>query len=179
MTLLTRNDILDGVRELATRLDTGGHQLTLHIVGGAAVMLTVRPDRQSTVDIDTWINTSSEATRLAVAQHVSQIANERGWPDDWLNDKARLFIPEAVGGSTEEWSALLVVGAVTVVTARPDVLLAMKLFAGRGRRDMPDLPALIDACGLTTRAEIESVFETLYPYEEMKRPAVLWLDANY
>ena len=66
MSLLTRDGILEGVRELATRLHAGGHQLTLHIVGGAAVMLTARPDRQSTVDIDTWINTSSEATRLAV-----------------------------------------------------------------------------------------------------------------
>lgn len=41
-----------------------------------------------------------------------------------------------------------------IVVAPPDVLLAMKLLAGRGRRDLPDLGPPIGATGGATEAEV-------------------------
>ena len=177
---LDRTDVMRGLTDLATRLNDAGIEVVIHLVGGAAIMLTVRPDRQSTVDVDSWINThGDQALHAQVLEAAEAVARANpGFADDWLNDNAQLFIPESVSGALDEWLPLISLGTVTIVNARPDVLLAMKLRAGRGRRDLPDLPALILACGLTTVAEVEAVFERLFPYEEIRASAQAWIEAH-
>ncbi len=98
-----------------------------------------------------------------------------GFPDDWLNDNASMFIPDNVSGDLSGWDRLLTVGGVTIVVAPPEVLLAMKLLAGRGRRDIPDLPPLVAACGVTTVREVEGIFDRYYPHDDMKPSARRWL----
>jgi hypothetical protein len=75
------------LEQLAVRLGDAGHTLSIAVVGGAAIVLEHNPDRGSTNDIDDWINTTP-ATRTAVDSVIADISQERGWPDDWLNDKA-------------------------------------------------------------------------------------------
>ncbi len=96
----------------------------------------------------------------------------------WLNDKARLFIPNDVGGDIGEWLPHHLTNRIRIVIARPDVLLAMKLRAGRGRRDSDDLPALVEACGYTTRAQAEACFAEHYPDDAMKPKSQAWIEAN-
>jgi hypothetical protein len=177
---LTRDDVRTGLSDLADRLHEAGVAVSVHVVGGAAVMLTVRPDRQSTVDVDSWINAhGDEAVRARVLSEAVLVARRNtGFRDDWLNDAARMFIPDGIGGDREHWTPLIERGGVRILVATADVLLAMKLHAGRGRRDLPDLQALIDACGLRSRQEVEELFDRYYPHDEMKVASSRWLEAN-
>lgn len=179
--ILDRELALDLLNQLVERLADQEVHVHIHVVGGAALMLTVRPDRDATVDIDSWINAAAGSRdRVAVDEAVFEIARGHpGLPDNWLNDGARLFIPDSVSGLDDDWIPLIERGSVKVSVARPEVLLVMKLLAGRGRRDLPDLPSLIEACGLRTRAEIEHAFERWYPDDAMGPPAVVWLDKHY
>jgi hypothetical protein len=53
---LDRDDIVAGLGELAGELDAAGLELTIHVVGGAAIALEYNTDRQATSDIDAWVN---------------------------------------------------------------------------------------------------------------------------
>ena len=58
---------------------------------------------------------------------------------------------------------------VTVQVADAETLLAMKVFAAqkRGRRELEDLEVLIPAVGLTTVDEVEELFASFYPGDEL------------
>ncbi len=169
-----RDDVDAALHDLARRLHTDNLAVTIYIVGGTAVMLTVQPDRRGTKDIDVWINTDRD-TRHHVDRHIAQIAAENGWTPDWLNDNAKNFIPEAITGHTEDWTPYIRLGNVTIVLARSDVLLAMKLRAGRPIKDLPDLPPLIRAAGITTLQQAIGLFETHYPHDDIRPSAKTWL----
>ena len=166
--------------DLATQLDVAGIAVTIHLVGGVAVMLTARPDRAATVDVDSWINSGpDDDIRAKVMSVAAEIARRNpGVSADWLNENARMFIPDNVGGSDDEWDPYLEIGQVKIVLAPAPVLLAMKLRAGRGRRDLPDVQALIEACGLSTITEVTDLYEHYYPHDEIAPRAIAWLAAN-
>jgi hypothetical protein len=175
--MLSRDAVLHGLTLLAEQLNARGIEVTIHVIGGAAVMLTARPDRQLSSDVDAWINCrGNEALRTAVIETVKNIARANlEFPDDWLNDTAAIFIPEAITGDLSDWSPLIRVGRVAVVVASADVLLAMKLLAGRGRRDIPDLQPLLAACGFTTAQQVKDLFDRMYPDDEMGAAAERWI----
>jgi hypothetical protein len=177
---LDREDAHRLLTELAHKLHDADVAVTIHIVGGAAIMLTARPDRTATVDVDSWINCGTDdGTRAKVIGAAVEIARANpGISEDWLNEKASRFIPDSVGGNPNEWIALIDVGDVHIVAARAEVLLAMKPLAGRGRRDLPDVDALVVACRLTTIAEVEQIFDRFYPYDEMSPRAHTWLEQH-
>jgi len=166
--------------ELARRLAAEGVDVRIHVLGGAAVMLTSRPDRVATADVDSWINCGArDDVRSAVLDAAAAIARETpGLGDDWLNEDARLFLPLSIGGAAEEWRPLIRVGGVEIVIAPPEVLLVMKLRAGRGRRDLPDAAVLIRECGLSSVAEVEALYERHFPYDDMSDRSRAWL-ASY
>ncbi len=84
--MLERGDIVWALEQLAVRLGDAGHKVSISVVGGAAIVLEHNPNRGSTNDIDGWIN-ATPRNRAAVDSVVADISRERGWPDDWLNDK--------------------------------------------------------------------------------------------
>lgn len=174
---LDRDDIVAGLGELAGELDAGGLELTIHVVGGAAIALEYNTDRQATSDIDAWVN-ARPVVREQVVDVVKQIAIRRRWPDDWLNEKAVMFIPEGVGVGPHDWRPTLEVGKVRVFVAQPMMLLAMKLRAGRGRRDLPDLEPLVAASGLHTIEDVQETFDGYYPHDDMKPLSRHWLEQN-
>ena len=59
------------------------------------------------------------------------------------------------------WVVIREVDSVVVEVGTPQLLLAMKLHAARGRRDFDDITVLIEACGVTTVQEAEALFEAL------------------
>ena len=101
-----------------------------------------------------------------------EIAEERGWTADWFNDQVTQFWPDY---GDPEWHTVIQRGEVAVVIAPPDLMLAMKLYAGRGRRDSEDVTALIRAIGITSISQARSVFETYYPHDELKPISARWL----
>jgi hypothetical protein len=177
---LSRDDVLRALSDLADRLDDDGVAVSIHVIGGAAVMLSVRDDRQLTIDVDSWINAhGDDAVRASVLNAVVAISRRNAnFRDDWLNDAARMFLPDGIGGGPEEWMPFIERGRVRILIARPELLLAMKLHAGRGRRDLPDLPSLIHACALSTRVEVAALFDRYYPHDDMNASVWHWLEAN-
>lgn len=165
--ILTRDEIIGGIRELIIRLRAGGSSATIQIVGGAAVALTVDADRPATVDIDGRLSPLEEVKAVAV-----QIAAERGWAPDWVNDKAKIFLPDGMGRSAE-WITLYDKDGILVQTASPAMLLAMKLRAleRRGLRDIGDVAVLLAVTGIGTADAAEELLNEFFPGEDLSRIA--------
>lgn len=160
---LTRDDIIDGVGEVIARLRDSGIMATIQIVGGAAIALTIDGDRTATVDVDGAIVPVREVEAVA-----ARIASERGWPLDWINDRAKIFVPEGVGRSAE-WITLYDAGGIVVQAGSPAMLLAMKLRAveRRGLRDIDDVAVLLTVNGIETADDAEDLLNEFFPGEDL------------
>ncbi len=176
--MLERSDIVWALEQLAVRLGNAGHTVSISVVGGAAIALEHNPDRGSTNDIDGWIS-ATPATRTAVDSVIADISRERGWPDDWLNDKATTngFIPE--DAEAKDFHEVVSHGDVTITVAGPTLLFAMKLRASRGRRDFLDLDVLVGVCEITSRAAAVELYEGHYPEDPLSAKAQTWLDQHF
>ncbi|WP_156761468.1 hypothetical protein [Microbacterium karelineae] len=132
---LTRDELEVGLRDIVTRLHARGQTADIRIVGGAAIALWHNATRGATQDIDAVLSPVDIILDVA-----SQVAAEHGWPDDWVNDKAHIFLPSGLGARGEEWVPAYSRDGVTVWVASTDMLIAMKLHAAqrRGRREYED-----------------------------------------
>jgi hypothetical protein len=159
----TRAEMIDGLRDLVRRLRGTGQPSRIQIVGGAAIALTINEDRSATADIDGPVSPPEVVLGFA-----EEIASERNWRSDWLNDAAAQFVPSGYGRPAG-WVTIYDADGVTVQVADAETLLAMKVFAAqkRGRRELEDLEVLIPAVGLTTVDEVEALYESFYPSDEL------------
>lgn len=165
--------------ELARRADEAGIEATIHVVGGAAIALRYNPERQATRDVDAWLNAREHAKRRLL-DIAARLADERGWPDDWLNERAAVFIPDAVGGAgSADWYVVFDARGVQVTVANEQILFAMKLRAARGRRDFPDAAVLAAAAGVTTIDEAVELYDRYYPDDALKDAARDWLAGHF
>lgn len=159
---LTREDIIAGLAELVGHLHHAGVPARVHLVGGAAIALTINADRVATRDVDAPLTPAADV--LAAAK---KVAVARGWPDDWLNDKAAQFVPDGYGRQPE-WTTVHKDHLVTIEAASAETLLAMKLHATQRRRlrEADDLLALLPTCGISTLDEAEALYTGFYPGDE-------------
>lgn len=157
---LTRDELEFGLKEIVQRLEERGEPAELRIVGGAAISLWHNASRGATQDIDAALSPAD-----AVLDVAKEVAVEQGWPDDWVNDKAQIFLPSGMGARGEEWETVYTSGTVTVKVASLDMLIAMKLYAAqrRARREYEDLRVLLAERGISSLAEAEALFESFYP----------------
>ena len=97
-----------------------------------------------------------------------QIARERGWPLDWVNDRAKIFLPDGMGRGPE-WVTLYDTGGILVQAASPAMLLAMKLRAveRRGLRDIDDVAVLLATLGIESVDEAEDLLNEFFPSEDL------------
>src|SRR6185312_13642276 len=104
-----------------------GIRIELLLIGGALMVLRFRA-RESTRDVDVAILAPADAQK--VRDLARRVAEEYGWPDDWLNDGAKGYL---VGLS----SGPIVISAPGIEVRSPDTvqLLAMKLSAWRDDLD--------------------------------------------
>jgi hypothetical protein len=176
--MLERDDVIWAIAEIASRLEDSEIHVTLSLIGGAAMVLQHDPERGSTGDVDTWIEGSKEA-REALERLVREIAVERGWPSDWLNDRAarNAFIPEAV--EADDFTILIEETHLTVRVAEARLMFVMKLRAARGRRDFDDLDVLVEQCAIASRDEAVELFENAYPEPVLEDAADRWLDGKF
>lgn len=161
---LSRDDIIDGLRELVLRLRSEGKTATIQIVGGAAIALTVDGDRPATTDVDGWITPIDDVQAIA-----ARIAVQRNWPLDWVNDKARIFLPDGMGRGAE-WVPLHDRDGILIEAASPEMLLAMKLraFERRGPRDAADVALLLAVLRIETADEAEELLDEFFPAEGLR-----------
>jgi peptidoglycan/LPS O-acetylase OafA/YrhL len=89
MATLAKQEIIDALTRLGELLDAQGQTCELLLIGGSAMVLAFDV-RQSTRDVDVVVLPPSDPA--TVVSGAKQVALERGWPDDWLNDAAKGFV---------------------------------------------------------------------------------------
>jgi len=133
MATLTRTDILAALERLGQLAAAQGLAVELTLMGGAVMVLAYNA-RLSTRDVDAVI-VAPRGAESRVRKLAAQVAAERGWPEDWLNDAAKGYM---VGVSAGE--ALVSVPGLTARAPAVAQLLAMKLSAWRDDVDIADAP---------------------------------------
>jgi len=147
-----RPEILELLRLLADRLEKAGLSGEMYVVGGAAIALAF-DERRSTRDIDAVFEPKS-----AIYDAAAAIAAERGLDEGWLNDAVKGFLT----GPDDDAIPVLDLPGLSVATASPRVILAMKVLAHRPGEDDEDVRLLAGQLGLTTAAEVLAVATDVY-----------------
>ncbi|MFM2437678.1 MAG: hypothetical protein RLZ55_489 [Actinomycetota bacterium] len=145
--LLDRESIVELLTQLGRRLDDKGMSADLYVVGGTAMLLAYQRSRL-TRDIDA-VTVDQE---VVAAEARSMAEGRRGLPADWLNSRVGPMLPQVFDEGQME---ALAVPGLTVNVASPEHLLAMKVRAARGDRDVEDILLLCRHLGI---ARIEEVF---------------------
>ena len=142
--------------ELGRRTITG--ELCLF---GGTVMVLAFAARPSTKDVDAIfqpIQTIRQVARI--------VGDERGFPENWLNDAAKGFVSErheTIAGNLPQFPSL----RLTMPT--PEYLLAMKCMASRigsvetDAGDVKDIIFLIRHLGLKNADEVMDLVAAYYP----------------
>jgi len=161
--LLEKEDILRGLRAIDRMAREAAVTVDLSIYGGAALALAFNL-RQATRDVDAVVHGSPDFLRKAVAR----IAEEEGWPKDWLNDGVKGFL------SAHEKMRLMmefsdtVSGGLRIHTPAPEYLFAMKCMAMRTETvgnvsDKLDIEALAHEIGIKDARTALEIVESFYP----------------
>ncbi len=153
---LSAAKILDALRALGEELTSQDIRGQVFIVGGAAMALAYST-RRVTKDVDAVFEPKG-----AIYAAAEKVAEERGLPEDWLNDAAKGFMP----GSDAEARPVPDIEGIEVTTASPRYLLAMKLMAMRFGEDDEDIEILLDQCGMHRAREALELLERMYPAQE-------------
>ena len=147
-----RSEILELLHLLAARLASQGLKGEMYVVGGAAIAITFDEGR-STRDIDAVFE-----PKRAIYDAAAEIAGERGLAEGWLNDAVKGFLT----GPDEGATPVLDLPGLSVATASPRIILAMKVLAHRPGEDDADVQLLAGQLGLRTAAEILAVAAEVY-----------------
>jgi len=152
------------LEQLASRLADSQSKAGIRVVGGAAIAM-INDQRPVTRDIDAAL--VHDVARIR--EVASEMASEFDLPTDWLNDNVIAFVP-LVG--EPQWHDFIERRDVLVQIAAPDMLLAMKLRASRGRRDAEDIDFLLERCGIESVNDALALYEHYYPQEVPPERAV-------
>jgi hypothetical protein len=152
---MTPGPLLDAalLREAFTRLDThlarADVTADVFVFGGAAMILGYDA-RPATRDVDALWRPHGAVLKAAWA-----VADEMGLLRSWLNEQASSYLPSA-----PNWAGptLFAGSALRVVAAEPELLLAMKVRAGRAV-DLHDAHVLAAHLGLVRADEILELAE--------------------
>jgi hypothetical protein len=129
---LTRDDIVAGWTRLGELARAADSSIDLLVIGGA-VMAVYFQSRNATADVDGAFAPAAETRRWAAI-----VAEEKGWPEDWLNDGAKGYLNQKSIGPVIHVSPGIVVRTVAIAH-----LLALKLMAWRDDVDFDDAKRLI------------------------------------
>jgi hypothetical protein len=156
---------------LGLRARAAGKIVEIAVYGGSALVLTL-PGRVATKDVDAVMHHDEAWLREAVAA----LAEEKGWPADWLNDGVKGWLshrdsdPEAkqlfkTYPSEDE-------PGLRVLVASPHYLFAMKCLAMRiggadGSQDRSDIEALAQTTGIVTAEQAVDIVSQYYPLSKI------------
>ena len=168
---LTRQNLESAFHELGLRARTADKIVEIAVYGGSALVLTL-PDRLATKDVDAVMQHDHIWLRNAVAA----LAEEKGWPPDWLNDGVKGWLshrdadPEAkhlfkTYPSEDE-------PGLRVFVASPHYLFAMKCLAMRiggvdGSQDRSDIETLARHIGIVTAEQALDIVSQYYPLSKI------------
>lgn len=141
------------LQELSESLQARGLQAQLFIVGGAAMALAYDHQRM-TRDVDALFAPAREVRDIA-----AELAERHGLEPDWLNDGAKGFMP----ATDEHPRTVFESDSLLVQVPSPEYLLAMKLHASRGERDLEDAAKLFNEAGYAKPQEGVELLARSYP----------------
>jgi hypothetical protein len=156
MATFSRQDIQEGLRRLGELAEAQGFHIQLTLIGGAAMVLGFDA-RQSTRDVDVIILEPEEVRRVRILAR--QIAEERDWPEDWLNDGAKGYM---IGLS--KGRKLFSAPGIDVQSPSIYQLLAMKLSAWRDDVDISDARRLLQDVVQTQNQQQDEIWKAVEPY---------------
>jgi hypothetical protein len=154
MQLLGRDEIVSALERLGQLALAEGESLQAVVLGGAAMVLAYNA-RPATHDVDVVFLPPPDAS--VIRQWSRTVAQEFGWPDDWLNDAAKGFLVGFSRGPT-----LLSFPGIEVFQPAVEQLLAMKLCAWRDDVDIADATRLLEELGPSTNRE--SAWSKVLPF---------------
>jgi hypothetical protein len=162
-TALSRDDILAGLTKLDERLENAGVTGEICLFGGTVMVLAFNA-RLSTRDVDAIFEPAALIRELS-----ARIAEELGWPSDWLNDGVKGF----QSAKAEVTSAdLPQFPHLRIFRPTSEYLLAMKCMAARALSlesagDGRDIATLIRHLGLTSSNEVLDLVARFFPPERI------------
>jgi predicted nucleotidyltransferase len=142
---LTAHDIRHLLELLDAELATQDVHGELYMVGGAVMCLALNA-RPATRDVDAFFRPST-----LIRQAAARVATKTGVPASWLNDAVKAFL-----SPRGDFDPFLELPNLSVFTARPEYLLAMKCAAmrlGEEFHDLDDVRYLLRYLNLTTADE--------------------------
>jgi len=168
---LTADTLEQAFHALGLKARAAEKIVDIAIYGGSALVLTL-PGRVATKDVDAVVHQDAVWLRQAVAD----LAEEKGWPSDWLNDGVKGWLsrhdadPEAKrffkSYPSEDEPGL------RVFVASPAYLFAMKCLAMRiggvdESRDRSDIEALAHNLGIETAEQALAIVARYYPRSQI------------
>ena len=161
--LMGKPQILDALRDLDKLARTAKLTVDLAIYGGAALALAFDM-RAATRDVDAVIHSHRQFVRDAVRQ----IAVDRNWPNDWLNDGVKGFVSAAEQLRLMHDFQASAEGGLRVHIPTPEYLLAMKCMAMRlddpdAAHDISDIKNLAKLLGLRSADQFFNLIGQFYP----------------
>jgi hypothetical protein len=163
---MDRDEIEKGLKRLGELANEDGVTIDLAVYGGSAIALRWE-FRRATRDVD--IIMSGDAAY--VHQVARKIAEEQGWPADWINDAVKGFASRQ--GQHELYKEYLHEnGGIRVFIPTASYLLAMKCMAMRidepdGKTDVDDIKSLIAEVGIRGKDELYDLVESYYPKDQI------------
>ena len=150
--VLSREVLLAAFGRLDELLRLQNLTADVFVFGGAAIVLGFDA-RPLTRDLDAvW------KPHTAVLSASREVADEFGLPHWWLNEQASFYLP---AGAEADGVAAFTGAALRVTTARPELLLAMKVRAAR-TGDREDIRLLANHLALTTAVEVLALAESAF-----------------
>lgn len=151
-------------------IDAAGVVGTVHLVGGAALSLYYF-DRDATRDIDAGFPQDPRITTV-----ILDIAKREDLPLNWINSDSAMFFGFP---PSKYWLSVKKIGNIELKVASPELLLAMKLKASRGRRDNEDAIELLAICKFVSAEQVIAVYEEVYAQEVLKESALEMLQLHF
>lgn len=148
----SREDIENLLASLGARLRARGVAATVYVVGGAAIALRGLSSDRRTADIDALMLPEEQVLEAA-----REVAVERGVRASWLSSAVRPYVPPLPEALQPPDSP-----GLEVRTAPVEHLLAMKIVAARGRRDMRDVVALARRLGVSAATDLVKLVVSVY-----------------
>ncbi len=171
--LLSKTDIIEGLRLLDKKARDANITVDLAIYGGAALALAFDM-RTATRDVDAVIRSHQSFVRNAVRE----IAADRNWPDDWLNDAVKGFISPSEQMELMKDFQGSPHGGLRIHIPTPEYLLAMKCMAMRlddpdAAHDVANIKNLAKLLGLESPEDFFDIIRQFYPESLRVRPRSL------
>lgn len=154
---LTKQEIVNLLRQLSDRLKTKGVQGELSLVGGA-VMVLAFGSRESTRDIDGIF-----APKEAVSISIKELAEDLQLDDGWLNESVKGYLSPAADFTQADMPKF---ENLVVKRATDEYMFAMKAcsarmssVAGEKSNDLADLEFLVKRLAVKTFEEASKIIE--------------------